>query len=123
MRKYNKYILQQKKITMNSNKNIIKTITNDFYRSVQSFADMGVSDYEYSGNCLRVFVDFSLCMGEIYIEAIDVLTEEYETIDNSFSLELRNQIRSIIKDYNAYRSDLESRYEEEIEYRNSLVFS
>lgn len=97
-------------------------VQKDFSRFVADFSDLGVSDYEYSDDTVRVFVDFDYCLCEVDIKKIDILDNDYEDIHSENALAIRCFIEKIVADYNEDQDNLEKRLSEESEYRNYVMF-
>lgn len=100
----------------------LEKIKKDFNRVVSDFSDMGVSDYEYSDDKIRVFVDFGFCLREVDIKDIEILNSDYDPIETEKTIELKQFIKETIADYNEGQESLETRIAEEQEHKNYIMF-
>lgn len=104
------------------NKNEIDTIKRHFLRFLDDFDTIGVSDYEYSSDNLRVFVDFGFCLNEIDIKKIEVLDADYDEIDTHEALDLKDELRDIVAEYNKESYMTDAKKKEEQEYIDMIIF-
>lgn len=100
----------------------IKKIQRDFSRFVYDLSDLDISDYEYSDDKIRVFVDFDRCLREIVIKNIEILDNDYEPIHNEYTLTLRHFIQHEIADYNKQEIGRDQREADELAHRNYVMF-
>lgn len=84
------------KVKIDITKGQLTKVQKDFSRFVSDFSDMGISDYEYSDDTVRVFVDFSFCLREVDINKIEILDDDYEPIHSENALALRRFIEEVI---------------------------
>lgn len=99
----------------------IDTICNKFSKHVYDFDSIGVIDFEYFNDYLRVFVDFGFCLIDTDIKCIEILDSEYEQIRTIEALQLENRLRNIVSEYNKSKMTGEQKAEE-LEYRNMIMF-
>jgi len=81
-------------------KSQLEKVKKDFTRFVDGFTDMGVSDYEYTTDNIRVFVDFDILpLNRIELKSVEVLNSDYDMLEEDTAV-LKSYVRPIIKSYN-----------------------
>lgn len=110
------------KVKIDITKEQVEKVQKDFNRYVSNFSDMGVSDYEYSDDTVRVFVDFGFCLREVDIKKIEILNDDYEDIHSENALALRRFIEKVIADYNKEEENREQKEADELAHRNYVMF-
>ncbi|MBK5722924.1 hypothetical protein JGH11_18810 [Dysgonomonas sp. Marseille-P4677] len=99
----------------------IDTICGKFSEYVYEFDNIGVIDFEYYNDYMRVFVDFVFCLVDTDIKCIEILDSDYEQIRTIEALQLENRLRNIVSEYNKSKMTDEQKAAE-IEYRNMIMF-
>lgn len=110
------------KVKIDIAKRQVEKVQKDFKCYVSNFSDMGISDYEYSDDRLRVFVDFDFCLREVDIKKIEILDDNYEEIHSDNALALRRFIKQEIADYNKEEENRDQKEADELAHRNYVMF-